>query len=216
MAHRAANVGLDGAMQLDLGGVARIDLFERRQHYVEERCKRSGLLHATERRWQRRLNGAAPLVTEHDEERRGEVLQRVAEAAEDLRPDHVSRHPHDEQIAQALVEHHLGRNARIAASEDGREWILRLRQVDQAVVARQTLRRLAADEPRVAVDQPLQRFRRDDHPIRTPSRSRRITAKRTTVFSRASSWLMLQRSKTPPNRALPPTSARRRPPDRTW
>jgi hypothetical protein len=53
------------------------------------------------------------------------------------------------------------------------------------------------------------------HPIRTPSRSRRTTLKRATVFWRPSSTLRLQRSARPPKRALPPTSARSRPPDVT-
>jgi len=52
----------------------------------------------------------------------------------------------------------------------------------------------------------------ENHPKRNPSRSRRITAKRTTVVSRASPRLMLHRSARPPKRALPPTSARKRPP----
>src|SRR5439155_3859715 len=105
-AYHLADVGLDGAMQLRSRGFTRIDLLERREDQVEELRDPRVLARAAAPGLQRSLHGTTALMTEDHEKRRREVLQRIGQATENLGPYHVPRHPHGEQIAEPLVEHH--------------------------------------------------------------------------------------------------------------
>src|SRR5262245_6896824 len=79
-ADRRANVGLDGVSQLHVRRLCRIDALECRKYRLEERPKGSGCRRSAAPRLERRLNRAASLVTQHHEQRRGEVRERVPEA----------------------------------------------------------------------------------------------------------------------------------------
>ena len=73
-----------------------------------------------------RRDRAATRVAEHDDEPRVELLGRELDAADLRRRDDVAGNADDEQVAEPLIEHDLGRHARVGAAEDDRERLLPL------------------------------------------------------------------------------------------
>ncbi len=68
-------------------------------------------------------------MPEHHHQPRAEARGGEFDAADLRRRHDVARNPDHEQIAQALVEHDLGRHPRVRAAEHDRERGLILRQV---------------------------------------------------------------------------------------
>jgi hypothetical protein len=92
---------------------------------------------------QRRLDGAAGGVTHDHDQPAAEPLGGELDAAHLRGGDDVAGHPDDEQVADALVEHHLCGHARIRAAEHDRERRLPVGQLAPAGVAEQGIQ--AAD-----------------------------------------------------------------------
>ena len=74
---------------------------------------------------ERGQNRAALRVAEDDDQPRAEARRGELDAPDLRRRDDVAGHADDEQVAQALVEHDLGRHARIGAAENDGERLLR-------------------------------------------------------------------------------------------
>ena len=70
-------------------------------------------------------------------ERRAEALDGKLDAADLRRGDDVARDPDDEEIAKALVEDDLGRDARVGAAEHDGERLLPIGQGATARMMRQ-------------------------------------------------------------------------------
>ena len=82
------------------------------------------------------------------------MLERIAQAAEDLGSNHAAGDPYDEDVAEPLVEDHPPGHARIAAAEHGREGMLPFRATPAAASGRwPLLPRRAGREACVAVEQ---------------------------------------------------------------
>ena len=107
---------------------------------------------------QRRGDRPAPLVPEHDEQRRPQMGTGILQTAGDLRRENVAGHPHHEQFAEPRVEYPLRRHTGITTAEDRGVRPLGLRQVGQGLAPKGRPPRLAADEPLVAGDEPVQRL----------------------------------------------------------
>ncbi len=99
-----------------------------------------------------RENGAALVVTEHDDERNMQHADRVFERAEHALRDDLAGVAHDEQVADALVEDDLGRESRVAAAEEGRVRRLAGGELSTALHVLPWVQRLAANEALVAAD----------------------------------------------------------------
>ena len=67
-----------------------------------------------------RVDGAAVLMAEHDEEGRAQMNSRVLQRPHHLGRDHIARDPNDEQLAEAGVEDQFRRYPGIAAPKNGR------------------------------------------------------------------------------------------------
>src|SRR5688572_5022244 len=99
-------------------------------------------------------------MAEHDDEPRLELLGRELDAADLRRRDDVARDANHKQVSEALIEHDLGRDARIGATEDDRERLLPLRDLLAARRAGAAVALALRHEPPVAVAQGLERFPR--------------------------------------------------------
>ena len=105
-------------------------------------------------------------VAEHDDEPRAEPLGGELDAADLRRRDDVARDADHEQIAEALIEHDLGRHARVRAAEDRRKRPLAGDDGHAPNAARELVDRvLACDEAAIAVAQTLERVARRDHAV---------------------------------------------------
>src|SRR6516162_10062685 len=97
-------------------------------------------------------DGAALGMAHHDDEARPEACRRELDAADLRGGDDVPGDADHEKIAEALVEHELGRDARVGAPEDDRE---RLLAGDEGGamgrIGSPTDDRAARDEPAVSV-----------------------------------------------------------------
>ena len=67
---------------------------------------------------------SALLVSENNDQFRAQVLGCILDAAENGVVDYIPRNSYYEQIAQSFVEEQLGRNSRVGAAENHREWVL--------------------------------------------------------------------------------------------
>ncbi len=67
---------------------------------------------------ERRPDGPATLVAEHQHQLHVQLQHGELDAAQHRVVEHVARHAHDEEIAQTLVEDVLGRHARIRTAEN--------------------------------------------------------------------------------------------------
>ena len=99
----------------------------------------------------RRLHGRAVVMTEHDDQRHIQDRDAVLDGAEYRTVDDVARGADDEHVAEALVEDHLGRDARVAAAEQHGGGLLPARQLGDAARTLIRVRRSAFDEAPVAV-----------------------------------------------------------------
>ena len=106
-------------------------------------------------------DGAALRVSEHHHEPRAEPRRRELHAVNLRRGDDVARHADDEQVAEALIEDHLGRHARVGAAQDDGERLLtgRQRQPPGAVRDRIAVAQ-SGHEAGVALAQPRERLLR--------------------------------------------------------
>ena len=98
----------------------------------------------------RRGDGTAIRVAEHEEERRLQMATRVLQASCDFRRNHVSRNADDEQFAEAGSENQLGRNPRIAATQNGRVGMLAFCEIGENFFLRGREMRRPGDESLIA------------------------------------------------------------------
>ncbi|OKK03557.1 hypothetical protein AMK26_18965 [Streptomyces sp. CB03234] len=75
-------------------------------------------------RLHRRRHGPARLVPQHHDERYAQLQHPVRDAPENRLVQHLARRADRHQIAQALVEYQLGRDAGVDAAQDQREGML--------------------------------------------------------------------------------------------
>lgn len=116
------------------------------------------LLLALELGGERGLHRAAPFVSEHDEERRAQMHARVLQRAHHFGRDDVAGDAHDEELAEAGIEHQLRRHARVAAAEDGRVGTLALGELGQQLLLHGRETGTTANESLVSCDQARERF----------------------------------------------------------
>src|SRR5262249_51790545 len=95
-----------------------------------------------------RLDRAAVRMPHHHDEPRAKLRDGELNGADARRSDHVAGDPNDEQIPEPLIEHELGRSARVRAPENGRERGLSFGEPGAPAGSRNVLRSL--DEPLVA------------------------------------------------------------------
>ena len=79
---------------------------------------------------QGRLDRAATLVPEDDDELHPEVFGRVLDAGQRFRADDVSYDADIEEIPEPLIEQKFGRYARVRAGQHDRLGVLRARELD--------------------------------------------------------------------------------------
>ena len=109
-------------------------------------------------------NGTALRVAQHHDEPRAVSGGGEFDAADLRWRDDVARDADDEQVAQALIEHQLRRDAGIRAAEDDGERLLSVREVVAPGVAKQTLEAAnIGGEAAVAFAQTRERFFCGDH-----------------------------------------------------
>ena len=106
----------------------------------------------------RRVDGAAALMAEHDEQGRAQMHSRVLQRPHHLGRDHIARDPNDEQLAEAGVEDQFRRHPGIAAPEDGRVRALTLGERGEDLLLNGREPRFASDETLVAGDQTRKRL----------------------------------------------------------
>ena len=104
----------------------------------------------------RGLHRAALRVPEHDHQPRAEARRRELDAADLRGGDNVAGDADDEQIAEALVEDNLRRHARVRASEDDRERLLRRWQLVAARPAGQRAITHAVTEAEIPLSEPFE------------------------------------------------------------
>ena len=75
-----------------------------------------------------RFDGAAMLMSEHDDEADRHNIDRILDASQAFIVDHVACYPKDEQIAETFIKDDFGWHTRIGATENGRKRMLTLRQ----------------------------------------------------------------------------------------
>ena len=119
----------------------------------QKRLDPAGLARPTKPRGERRADGAAAFVAEHQEERRGEMRPCVLQGAHHLGRHDVAGEPHHEEVAEAGAEDELGRHPRVAAPEDRRVGALLAGERHTDVGNGDGEERLPADEARVAFAQ---------------------------------------------------------------
>ncbi|GAC1409343.1 MAG: hypothetical protein NVSMB53_01460 [Gemmatimonadaceae bacterium] len=98
-------------------------------------------------------------MAEDDYQPRVVALRGKFDAADLRRSDDVAGDADDEQVAQALIEYDLRRNARIRASEDDRDRLLPARKLDATGVTYECVGSAhIGDEPEITLAQPLECF----------------------------------------------------------
>ena len=144
---RDADVRAHGLLHQGLGVVPQIrgeQRLDRRAHPVDDRAQVARLvLTRLLELLERREDGAALRVAEHDDQPRAEPRGGELDAADLRRRDDVAGDADHEQVAEALVEDDLGGHPRVGAAEDDGE---RLLACDQRVAS------LRAREPLAAPD----------------------------------------------------------------
>ena len=103
-------------------------------------------------------HGAAPLVTQYQDQPNVEMSEGVLDAGGLVMRHDVSGDTDHEQVAEAEVEDQLRRNPRITATEDDAEGMLPLGQHHAATLALEIVALAALGESSVALEQPLQRL----------------------------------------------------------
>ena len=96
-------------------------------------------------------------MPEHHDQARAEGLGGELDAADLRGRDDVARDADHEQVAESLVEHDLGRHARIRAAEDDGEWLLARAAARDAARRRCRLARSSVDEAPIAFAQRCER-----------------------------------------------------------
>src|SRR4029077_18826122 len=89
---------------------------------------------------------AAASVTEHNNQTRAEMFDPVFDAAQSVVVDQIAGVPDYENISDVLIKDDFGRRARIRASENDGERMLRLSGLRAAGGCRFALRNFAADK----------------------------------------------------------------------
>jgi hypothetical protein len=97
-------------------------------------------------------------VAKNNEEGRMKMCSRILQAALHLGRHNVSGDTNDEQLSKVSVEDQLGRDTRIAATENGRERLLSPREIGQGLFADRWEGRFALHKAAVAFDQLSQRL----------------------------------------------------------
>jgi hypothetical protein len=118
------------------------DLF---QEYLDS----AGLPRTVEARCDRRLDCAAALVAQHDEERGAQVQRGVLQGTQDRGTQHVAGDADDEQFAEAGIEYQFRRHPAVAAAEDGGVGLLAPGQFRQNFLLHGRKARLAATKRRL-------------------------------------------------------------------
>src|ERR1700722_209982 len=88
---------------------------------------------------QRRINGAALRVSQHNDQSRAELYGGELDAADQRWSDNVAAHANHEQVPQSLIEDDFNRDAGIGATENGGERLLTRGQLETARPARNSV-----------------------------------------------------------------------------
>jgi hypothetical protein len=133
-----------------------------RPHAVDDRTQIARLVFCwPPKLLERRQNRSTLGMAEHDDQPRSETRRSEFDAADLRRSYDVASNTNDEEVAESLIEHDLGRNARIGASEDDRNWLLTLGQLDATGLAQKNMRLARIrGEPEVSLSQPAECFGR--------------------------------------------------------
>ena len=130
----------------------RQESFDRRTDAVDDRPQVPRLLlRRPLELFDRRLDRPAARVAEHDDEPGAELRRRELDAADLRRRDDVAGDTDDEQVAETLAEHELGRHPGVGAAENDGDRLL-----SRAGSSRWTGD--AGHEPPVALTQALERL----------------------------------------------------------
>ena len=98
-------------------------------------------------------------MAEYHDQPRAEPLRRELHTADLRGRDDVAGHADHEQIAEALIEHDLGRDARIGAAQHDRERLLARREIETPRAAlRRVARTVIRGEASVPLPQPFECF----------------------------------------------------------
>src|SRR5581483_2896869 len=102
-------------------------------------------------------------MSHHHDQLRTEFRRGELDAAHLRRRDDVAGDADDEEIAEALIEHELGRHARVGAAKDDREGRLIDGERAQLFPGERLIGQLAGDEPAVPLAQEGERICRRNH-----------------------------------------------------
>jgi hypothetical protein len=149
-------LAFDGGLCLRFPAGARAQVPQAGKDALKQQLDMEALARAFELGRQRRLDCAAALVPEHDEEGRVQVDRGVLQRAHDFRRDDVAGHPHDEELAEPRVEQQLGRHARIAAADERGVGLLTFREGGEDFLSHGREARPAAHEALVPRLEPRQ------------------------------------------------------------
>src|SRR6516164_3010520 len=92
----------------------------------------------------------------------------VLNAGHDLGGDDVTRDADDEEFTKVGIEDEFGRNARVAAAEDGGVGALFLGESGERFLADGGEARFTGNEALVAIDEPAESLRRCKHGAQSP------------------------------------------------
>src|SRR6267378_2949650 len=101
---RLAHVRLDPAMDPLRLAERRVEILYRRFDLIQQLLNAGRFVRPILRGQQRRSDRATALVPQHQNQRGVEMMNRILDASEVIRPDHVSGHADDEQVTEALIE----------------------------------------------------------------------------------------------------------------
>ena len=138
--------------------------FDRRADPIHDRAQVPRLIFRRARQLlECRQNRAAARVAEHHDEARVEALRGKLHRAHLRRRHDVPGDADHEQVAQALVEHDLCRDARIRAAEDDGERLLPGGQLAASRLTRQRVRSDVGNKAAVPLAQGFESVERWDH-----------------------------------------------------
>jgi len=157
-ARRGADIGLDGPVELRVRRQREVDPLDPRENAVDQDLDAREMPDALAPARQRRADGAAAVVAEHDKQRRPQVGPGVLQAARHLGRRHVAGDADDEQFAGGRIEDDLGRHPRVGTAENRRVGLLPLREFGQVLPPHRGVARFSIEIPFLTGDQARERL----------------------------------------------------------